>query len=130
VALVEIYFDGGIVNNRVCIYDHSTKKHFVKSFNGRNYTNNELEYMALIEAIKYARMQYQATVDVTFKGDSRLIIMQVWKQWKINHDHLRALNKQVLILLDKMNHQGLWIDRDRNYAGVYLEALIKNERRK
>lgn len=128
-ALVEIFFDGGVVNNRVCIYDHSTRKHFVKSMIGDK-TNNELEYLALIEAIKYARMAYQPTVEIVFKGDSRLVIMQVWKAWKINHNHLAVLQQQVIQLLKGIRHRGQWIGRDANYAGVYLEALITNERKK
>jgi len=122
---VKIYFDGGNYRNRVCYYDSLTSKKVVKEFNHKEYTNNELEYKALIEAIKYANKQgYERPF---FIGDSRLVINQVWYSWKINLKHLNELNKQVLNILPEQA-KGKWVRRNHNVAGIHLENLKRKGR--
>jgi len=120
-AHLKIYFDGGNYKNRVCVYNSLQNDIVVKAYNHKDYTNNELEYKALIEAIRYANKNYPHA-QVTFIGDSRLVINQVWYGWKINHEHLKKLNHDVHRILPH-DAKGRWINRDNNLAGVHLENL-------
>lgn len=80
-------------------------------------TNNEAEYYALIEALKYAIRGDEIYTD------SQLVVHQVSGQWKINFPHLRNL----VNIVHKLQREGvkiLWIPRNYNYAGKVLEGKI------
>ena len=64
-------------------------------------TNNEAEYSALILLLKAAKERDIMRLDVY--GDSKLVICQVSKQWKINLPHLRALAEKVWDITKDMN---------------------------
>ena len=122
---MKIFFDGGNYKNRVCYHDSSISKTVVKEFNHKDYTNNELEYKALIEAIKYTNKKgYKKPL---FIGDSRLVINQVWYGWKINHKHLKELYYQVIDIVP-ISADGKWVRRDMNLAGIHLENLKRKGR--
>ncbi len=75
--MVDIYFDDGTAGKRVCFYDDLTDKACVFEDNKimSSYTNNELEYIALLNAVKYFVEVYSDHGDrVGFMGDSQLII--------------------------------------------------------
>ncbi len=55
-------------------------------------TNNEAEYMALILLLKAAKEHGVRSLRVF--GDSKLVVSQVSRQWKINLPHLRLLAQQ------------------------------------
>jgi len=122
-----VYFDGGKYRNRTCIYDKNADKYLVKQIPSAS-TNNELEYHALIRALKYAIRQYPDAESFEFIGDSKLIIKQVWGGWRINLDTLIELNEEVNRHLDRYSHKvqkGTWISRDSNIAGIHLDTLKK-----
>lgn len=52
-------------------------------------TNNEAEYMALIMLLKAAKDHGVSSLRVF--GDSKLVVSQISRQWKINLPHLRLL---------------------------------------
>jgi len=120
-AALDIYFDGGNYKNRICVWDELQGTNIIKSFNHREYTNNELEYKALLEAIKYTNKKYP-TSRIRYIGDSKLVIGQVWKGWKINHEHLLLLNDRVFDII-KEHAKSKWVRRDFNLAGIHLENL-------
>ena len=120
-AKLKIYFDGGLYRSRTCVWDEIDRKSIVKEFNHRVYTNNELEYKALLEAIKYANKKYPKS-KILFIGDSKLVIGQVWKGWLINHQHLRDLNDRVFDIIPE-TAKSKWVRRDFNLAGIHLENL-------
>jgi len=80
-------------------------------FLGRK-TNNEAEYEALILLLSAARERRVRELKVY--GDSKLVISQVSKQWKINLPHLRALAQEVWKLAEGIDVTFEWIPRDKN----------------
>jgi len=119
--MTDYYIDGAGWNGERSAYCVTTRDEF-NQFNEWNrvyiaefqMTNNEAEYFALIEALKFAR-----DGDRIFT-DSELVVGQVLKGWKINFEHLRRLNVFVKKILSP-NIQIIWIPRESNYAGKLLE---------
>ncbi len=75
-------------------------------------TNNEAEYMALILLLKAAKEHGVRSLRVF--GDSKLVVSQVSRQWKINLPHLRLLAQQAWELTDGMDISYHWIPREQN----------------
>lgn len=75
-------------------------------------TNNEAEYAALIFLLKAAREMDIKSIKIY--GDSKLIVSQVTKQWKINFPHLRVLAQEVWRLLEGIDVSFEWIPREKN----------------
>lgn len=75
-------------------------------------TNNEAEYMALIMLLKAAKDRGIRSLRVF--GDSKLVVSQVSRQWKINLPHLRLLAKEAWDLADGMDISYSWIPREVN----------------
>ena len=75
-------------------------------------TNNEAEYMALITLLKAAKEQGIRSLSVF--GDSKLVISQVSRQWKINLPHLRLLAQEAWTLSEGMDISYHWIPREKN----------------
>lgn len=126
-----IYFDGGNYKDRICFYDDQISKPIVKSMSRSTsrHSNNELEYFALIEAIKYAKHAYRGK-KVQFIGDSQLVINQVWGGWRINFPHLLVLYEEVFAQLQQLHdHDGKWVRREVNKAGIHLEELMTVEKK-
>ena len=75
-------------------------------------TNNEAEYMALIMLLKAAKERGIRSLRVF--GDSKLVVSQVSRQWKINLPHLRLLAGEAWDLADGMDISYSWIPREEN----------------
>jgi len=75
-------------------------------------TNNEAEYNALILLLKAARERNIKKLNIY--GDSKLVVSQVSRQWKINLPHLRILAKEAWELMDGIDVSLEWIPRDKN----------------
>ena len=75
-------------------------------------TNNEAEYMALILLLKAAKEHGVRSLRVF--GDSKLVVSQVSRQWKINLPHLRLLAQQAWELADGIDISYHWIPREQN----------------
>jgi ribonuclease HI len=104
-------------------------------------TNNVAEYEALIHGLetftliqnhsKYARLHIY--------GDSKLIINQVFQNWKVNLPHLKSLNalaKDIVRSIGKEYITATWIPREenkvadkyaQNAASYYPETFEKNK---
>lgn len=78
----------------------------------RGITSNVCEYKGLIAGLKCAD-----SLDIRHllvKGDSRLVIEQVFGTWRINAPHLRILATEARSLLNNKWTEGKWIPRDQN----------------
>ena len=75
-------------------------------------TNNEAEYMALIMLLKAAKDHGVSSLRVF--GDSKLVVSQISRQWKINLPHLRALAQEAWSLMEGMSVTLEWIPREKN----------------
>ena len=75
-------------------------------------TNNEAEYTALILLLKAAKER--GVKELKIYGDSKLVVSQVSKLWKINLPHLRALAQEAWSLMEGMEVTLEWIPREKN----------------
>ena len=75
-------------------------------------TNNEAEYNAVILLLKAAAERGVAELHVY--GDSKLVVSQLSKQWKINYPHLRELAKEAWAAADGMDVSYSWVPREKN----------------
>ena len=75
-------------------------------------TNNEAEYMALIYLLREAKAR--GLRDIEIHGDSKLVVCQVRREWKINLPHLRELASEAWDLMEGMNVKLAWIPRSEN----------------
>ena len=90
----DIHFDGGTAKNIICMYDIDLRAYKTEQFT-EPHTNNELEYMALLAAVKYAIEQYDSLMGVKFYGDSEVIIKHMKEEYKVRAKNLRPLLVQI-----------------------------------
>ena len=109
-STIEIICDGGCRNNQDPIKREAYGSFIVKTtapltpsppiIHRRTYgnrTNNEAEYLALINALEYVKDTYKGQyIDkLIIKTDSQLLIGQLSKGWRVKQDHLRDLKIKV-----------------------------------
>ncbi|MCD8232807.1 MAG: ribonuclease HI family protein [Cloacibacillus porcorum] len=75
-------------------------------------TNNEAEYNAAILLLKAARER--GAKELKVYGDSKLVVCQLSKQWKINLPHLRELAKEAWAVSDGIKVSYEWVPRAKN----------------
>lgn len=81
-------------------------------------TNNQAEYLAIIAALKKARL---LDGDVTIYSDSKNTVSQLNHEFAINSEPLRELARQAWTLMANMpNLKISWIPRAQNLAGKML----------
>lgn len=115
---MNIYVDGGTRHSNICLVDG--EKIIIK-YRGKNPTNNELEYLALLYALEYVRDKYRCQ-DVIIYSDSQLIVNQMNGEWRVTTDNLIDLhNKCFRMLTSKIKIK--WISRKFNLAGHVLESF-------
>lgn len=83
-------------------------------------TNNEAEYHAIIEALKYAKEVEADEVEV--RADSQIVVNQLKGSYDTKTENLQVLNAEAKKLLESMNTnvQFNWINRAEN---SYADAL-------
>lgn len=86
-------------------------------------TNNEAEYLALNLALNYLKNKLKKPTALVFKLDSKLVVEQMNKNWKIKESRLRALaeeNWQILSLLPCSTCEIKYIPREENEVADML----------
>lgn len=121
--VIKLFVDGGTKGSRICLIDPQRKKIITKTRKD-NLTNNDLEYLAIIYAIEYARKHYPLE-SIEIKSDSMLAVKQINSQWNIKGENLITLKKRVERKRTKLMSIR-WIPREFNLAGVYLEGMGKS----
>lgn len=90
-------------------------------------TNNEAEYAALLLLLNAARECGVGELKIC--GDSKLVVCQVSKQWKINLPHLRELAGEAWKLMENIKVELIWIPREENKkADALSNEAIDNRR--
>lgn len=124
---MKIFTDGGTRNNGqenqdsdIAVY---AEGNMVLCTNIGNKTNNEAEYIALIEGAKYAKEHYPKK-KIVFYTDSQLMQKQIAFEWGINTPHLIPLAIEARNLLQDLGATIKWIPREENQAGIYLEDTL------
>ena len=121
--VLDIYFDGGTKGNRVCIARNGSHK--IRLIRIRQ-TNNQLEYSALIFALRsiFKHSNRNKPVSVNIMGDSRLIIEQMNGKFSVKSENLIDLHDQAVEELKSIENVNLlfyWVPRDENLAGIELD---------
>lgn len=80
-------------------------------------TNNEAEYMALIEALK------SCNEGDTINTDSELLVGHLTRKWKVKAENLKEHYNQAKALLDKKKCKLVLVRRADNKAGKLLEGM-------
>lgn len=121
-----IVFDGGSLGNPGKGYGsfHITGPHGYVTHEKREYsgviTNNQAEYMTLIEALEsIIRQEGSGTrqAKVVVNGDSLLVINQLSGKWKVKNAGLAPLHRQAGLLLQKFGERELrWHARENSVA--------------
>lgn len=97
-----------------------------------NVTNNEAEYLAVLEALKYIARYVEEGDLMNWKvySDSKLIINQSANVWKCKADNLIPYLQQVWYYIDNLPVKIYfeWIGRENNPAGILLEDVLSYER--
>ena len=89
-------------------------------------TNNEAEYLAVLEALRYAKQNN--INEVTILTDSQLVERQLNGFWSINEEHLQSYWKRVKLYMEKFKTVEInKIPRNKNPAGKILEKLWRGD---
>jgi ribonuclease HI len=110
---MKIYVDGSGKGR----YGFVTEGNIAKIFEKKNITNNQAEYLAILEALKWVEEK-----ELTILSDSFDVVNQLNHEFHIKDDKLRELALQVW---ETMKRKGLtiefkWIPRNENKAGKML----------
>lgn len=89
-------------------------------------TNNEAEYMGLIDLLELARDL--GAREITVRGDSKLVISQMRGEWKIKEPRLAELASRAREIASGMNVTYEWVPRERNKAADALSNKAIDER--
>ena len=113
------YTDGAGWNGTISRYAiaNDDREFPIKVFHSE-FTNNEMEYMALIDALERAS-EGDAVV-----ADSLLVVNQVNGEWKVKKKHLVPYHAKAQGLARRKGITLSWIDRSKNKAGRMLESTI------
>jgi ribonuclease HI len=122
----KIVFDGGALGNPGKGYGsfHISGPGGYVVHERRDYpgviTNNQAEYMTLIEALQLlVNQEGPATrqARLVINGDSLLVINQLLGKWKVKNAGLQPLHRQAGMLLQKFGTRELnWHDRSNSVA--------------
>lgn len=125
------YFDGASRGNPgeagagACMVDDGEVVWECAEYLGRK-TNNEAEYTALLRLLEEAKKRGENEIEIY--GDSKLVVCQVKREWKINKPHLLELARQAWALMDGMNVKLLWVPREKNKLADALSNKAIDEK--
>ena len=119
--MITLYVDGGTRGSVICLTDLNTHKTIVKKRKGAP-TNNDLEYLAVIYGIVYAKKHYPRD-RVLIKSDSMLVVKQVNGSWAVKSASLAILCHKTTRLLKGTRIKLKWVPREVNLAGIHLEEM-------
>jgi len=128
------YTDGSTLNNgrfgkqisRVCVTSGDGKL-LVDHMIGDK-TNIESEAFAILAALK--KIKKEKIKDVQIRTDSRFWQRAVQSRWRLKEQRLFPLRDKLYQMFDETGATILWVPREQNPAGQYLEANPTNGTKK
>lgn len=85
-------------------------------------TNNEAEWRGLIAALKHATELGARRACVL--GDSKLVVEQANRRWRVKKPHLQPLAQQAWALMENFDSLSIeWVRRDNNERADFLAGL-------
>jgi len=119
---MKIYVDGSGWNGKESkAIVVNEKKIISKIVTSEKRTNNEMEYKALIEALKY--VMDNKVKDAIICTDSQLVVGHTTKNWRVKAENLYPLVQHAIKLIEVTNAKIKWIPREENKAGHLLEKF-------
>lgn len=127
--ILNIYFDGGSKGNLKLGYgsfeildDENNIIEFKNKIEfGNNLTCNQAEYLALIKALEEIiiiaenKKEILEKIKLNIFGDSKLVIMQVKRKWKVKNKNMIDLFYKTTKLLKFFNSYSInWYSRNNN----------------
>ena len=119
-ADVIIYTDGGSRNNPgpagigAVIYHNAEKKAEISEFLGKQ-TNNWAEYEGVVHALAKAKELCLETLSTEVRMDSKLVVEQIARNWKIKEPTLKPQAEKVWKLMESFpNIRFVHIPRENN----------------
>lgn len=107
--ILSIYTDGGSRGNPgisgfgVAIYDERGRIIAkLSKFLGVK-TNNEAEYLGMIEALTWVRDNQTSCSKVNFYSDSQLLVRQILGKYKVKADNIKPLHQVITSLLNQIS---------------------------
>lgn len=65
-------------------------------------TSNEAEYMAVVKALEFLDLTVDSkSADVLIQSDSKLVVMQCRKKWKMKAENLKPFRRRVFALASR-----------------------------
>jgi ribonuclease HI len=128
------YFDGASRGNPgeagagACLVDDAGSVVWERSEYLGHRTNNEAEYSALLLLLSEARSR--GVQDLEARGDSRLVVCQIKREWKINSPHLRELAARAWRLMEDMRTTLVWTPREKNKIADALSNRAIDEKQR
>ncbi|MFX1496888.1 MAG: ribonuclease HI family protein [Promethearchaeota archaeon] len=127
---LKVYTDGAARGNpgpAACafLYVHNNEIIYSEVSYIGNATNNQAEYQAIINAMKKVGSFHAKHIKIF--SDSKLVIQQLNRKWKINVPHLSKLSSQVFQMIDKFEKVDFFHVR-RNNSFIQKCDLLCNER--
>lgn len=121
---MKIFFDGAGWNGKksgyAVVFGDPGREPIVHWFSEKK-TNNEMEYAALIEALKQAKPGDELV------GDSQLVERQLSGRYQVKAENLKPLVDNARRLLAEKRVSVAWVPREENQAGKRLEGLARQK---
>ena len=139
--MIKVYYDGAGWNGRIAemltiAKFNSQIIHKEHNVYYTNFTNNEMEYLALQQALRYINCipedsQLGNNELVLLYTDSELVYKQILGAYKVKALNLKGyyndakfLYNQVASKIEEFN----WVPRNKNLAGILLEKIQKERK--
>lgn len=107
-----IFTDGSGKTGKYCYVAEGKRP---KIFQKKGITNNEAEYLAIIQALAD-----NPEKDIQIFSDSELVVNQLEQEYAIKEERLRKLAEEVWKLAEGRNITFIWVPREKNKAGKVL----------
>ena len=120
---IDVYSDGGAKHNgnpekreaygsyKIIANDFEYHK---KKEKYSNESNNQAEYIALINALKYVKnnVKNKPSKSIIAFVDSQLIIGQISQNWQVKAEHLKPLQEEASVLVKELNVKLVKVPRE------------------
>lgn len=126
------YFDGASRGNPgeagagCCLVDESGTVVWERALYLGVRTNNEAEYTALIELL--GEVKARGIGEIAIRGDSKLVVSQFRREWKIKAPHLRDYAMRAWELAKDIKVDMQWVPREHNKLADALSNRAIDER--
>lgn len=125
---LRIFTDGGSRGNPgdagigIVVFDQNNQIIFEHSEFIGLATNNEAEYKALLKALDWLINNKEGSQEVEFFLDSKLVVEQINKNWKIKDDRMRVFANKAWEILKKIDARVRFfhVKRDKNKHADFL----------